>query len=111
MKKYEIEYRDCIGMRCGVEVEAVGEKEAITNYQQELIKEGDYMTELIDIIEKCYLDNKHCKCDDCSPKWTLEDGTPLDKNDQETLNYAFDNYINKDGLTLKEVFDKELKNK
>ena len=51
MKKYEIEYRDCTSMRCGVEIEAVGEKEAIQILQQDLIEDGDYMTQLIDIQE------------------------------------------------------------
>tara|TARA_Y100000401_G_scaffold93222_1_gene79447 strand:- start:285 stop:452 length:168 start_codon:yes stop_codon:yes gene_type:complete len=51
MKKYEIEYRDCTGMRCGVEIEAVSEKKAIIWYQQTLHNEGDYMIQLIDIQE------------------------------------------------------------
>ena len=103
MKKYEIEYRDCTGMRCGVEIEALLEKEAIINLQQELIDDGDYMTELISIDELCCFDNEHCNCDDCKPKWSLEDGTPVDKDSQETLDYAFDNYVNESGLTLGEA--------
>ena len=106
MKKYEIEYRDCTGMRCGVEIEALHEKEAVINLQQELIEEGDYMTELISVDELCYLDNEHCNCDDCKPKWSLEDGTPVDKDSQETLDYAFDNYVNESGLTLGEAIKK-----
>ena len=51
MKNYEIEYRDCTSMRCGVEIEAVSEKEAIIKLQQELIEDSDYMTQLIDIQE------------------------------------------------------------
>tara|TARA_R100001163_G_scaffold3275_2_gene4917 strand:+ start:975 stop:1145 length:171 start_codon:yes stop_codon:yes gene_type:complete len=51
MKKYEIEYRDCTSMRCGVEIKALHEKEAIINLQKELIEDGDYMTQLIDIQE------------------------------------------------------------
>tara|TARA_R100000988_G_C3970638_1_gene151273 strand:- start:193 stop:363 length:171 start_codon:yes stop_codon:yes gene_type:complete len=47
MKNYEIEYRDCTGMRCGVEIEAVSEKKAIIKLQQELIEDGDYMTQLL----------------------------------------------------------------
>ena len=106
MKKYEIEYRDCTGMRCGVEIEALHEKEAIINYQKELIEEGDYMTELLSIDELCYLDNEHCNCYDCSPEWKLEDGTPLNESDQETLNYAFENYVNEDGLTLEQAMER-----
>jgi len=51
MKNYEIEYKDCIGMRTGIEVEAFSEKEAIIKLQKELIELGDYMTQLIDIWE------------------------------------------------------------
>ena len=51
MKNYEIEYRDCTSMRCGVEIKALHEKEAIINLQIELIDNGDYMTQLIDIQE------------------------------------------------------------
>ena len=96
MKKYEIEYRDCTGMRCGVEVEALSEKEAIIIYQQELIEEGDYMTELISVDE----------VEDDDGEWTLEDGTPLNESDQETLNYAFENYVNEDGLTLEQAMER-----
>ena len=51
MKNYEIEYRDCISMRIMVEVEGTNERQAIMNLQKELIKDGDYMTQLIDIQE------------------------------------------------------------
>ena len=101
MKNYEIEYRDCTSMRCGVEIEALSEKEAIHRLQYILIDEGDYMTQLIDIQE----------VSDNDDGWTLEDGTPLDENDQELLNYAFDTYVNEDGLTMKEVIDNKYKNK
>ena len=101
MKKYEIEYKDCISMRCGVEIEALSEKEAIIILQQELIEEGDYMTQLIDIQEVN---------DDDDGGWTLEDGTPLNESDQEALNYAFKNYVNEDGLTIEEVIDNQIKN-
>tara|TARA_R100001443_G_C3291833_1_gene163046 strand:- start:409 stop:582 length:174 start_codon:yes stop_codon:yes gene_type:complete len=51
MKNYEIEYRDCISMRTVVEIEGITEKQAIINLQIELIDNGDYMTQLIDIWE------------------------------------------------------------
>ena len=97
MKKYEIEYRDCTGMRCGVEVEAVGEKEAIIIYQQELIESGDYMTELISIDEV-----------EDESEWKLEDGTVLEPEYQDALNDAMLNMVNKDSMTLKQVWDKEI---
>ena len=96
-KSYEIEYRDCTGMRCGVEVEAVGEKEAIIIYQQELIESGDYMTELISIDEV-----------EDESEWKLEDGTVLEPEYQDALNDAMLNMVNKDGMTLKQVWDKEI---
>ena len=101
MKKYEIEYRDCISMRCGVEIEAVSEKEAIKHCQQTLLLEDDYMTQLIDIQE----------VNDDDSGWTLEDGTPLSDSDQETLNYAFENYVNEDGLTLEQAMERASQNK
>ena len=95
MKNYEIEYRDCIGMRCGVEMKALHEKEAIINLQQELIEDGDYMTELIHVDE---VEDKS--------EWKLNDGTPLDQDSQDTLNDAMGSYTNKDGLTLEEAMEK-----
>ena len=99
MKNYEIEYRDCTGMRCGQVMENyLNEKMAIHGLQLQLMDEGDYMTELIDIQE----------VSNDEGGWTLEDGTPLSDSDQETLNYAFENYVNEDGMTLKQVWDKEI---
>jgi hypothetical protein len=95
MKKYEIEYRDCISMRCGVEIEALSEKEAIIILQQELIEDGDYMTQLLDIQE----------VNDDDGEWTLEDGTPLGKNFQEILNDAMGSYTNSGGLTLEQAME------
>ena len=51
MKNYEIEYRDCISMKTMVEIEGTSERQAIINLQTELIDNGDYMTQLIDIQE------------------------------------------------------------
>jgi len=97
MKNYEIEYKDCTSMRCGVEIEALHEKEAIINLQKELIEDGDYMTQLIDIQEV-----------NDDGEWTLEDGTVLDQDSQDALNDAMLNMVNKDGMTLKQVWDKEI---
>jgi len=106
MKKYEIEYRDCTGMRCGVEVEAAHEKEAIIIYQQELIEHGDYMIELIsvdEIEENAIHDEDDCGCDDCDGEWKLDDGTVLDQDSQDALNDAMGSYTNEDGVTLEEA--------
>tara|TARA_R100001463_G_scaffold126401_2_gene184059 strand:- start:1 stop:315 length:315 start_codon:yes stop_codon:yes gene_type:complete len=98
MKNYEIEYRDCISMRTVVEMEGITEKQAIINLQIELIDTGDYMTQLIDIQE----------VEDDDDEWTLEDGTPLDQDSQGALNDAMLDMVNEDGMTLKQVLDKEI---
>ena len=104
MKKtrFKIEYTDSIDMRCVQIVYGETEKKAINNLQLSMIEEDDYMSRLIDIEEvpenTVFVDNK-------SPEWTLEDGTKLDDNDQELLNYAFENYVNEDGKTIKQVID------
>jgi len=96
-KIYEIEYRDCIGTRCGVEIEALHEREAVINLQQELIDDSDYMTELISV------DEVNCSCDDCDGEWKYDDGTVLDQDSQDALNDAMGSYINSDGVTLEEA--------
>ena len=96
MKNYEITYRDCISMKTMVEMEGITEKQAIINLQVELIDNGDYMTQLIDIQEVN---------DDDDGGWSLEDGTPLDQDSQDALKEAFDTFVNEDGLTMKEVID------
>jgi len=101
MKNYEIEYRDCTEMRCGVEIEAVGEKEAIQILQQDLIEDGDYMTQLIDIQE----------VEDDDGGWSLEDGTPLDQDSQDALNDAMSTYTNSNGLTLEQAMERASQNK
>ena len=106
-KRFKIEYKDSTEMRCIQIVYGRSVKKAIQNFQMELIcGHGDYITQLIDVEEvpedTVFVDNK-------SPEWTLEDGTKLDENDQELLNYAFENYVNEDGLTMKEVIDNKYK--
>jgi len=100
MKKYEIEYKDCTGMRCGVEIKAVHEKTAIQILQQDLIEDGDYMTQLIDIQEVNDDDG-----------WSLEDGTPLDQDSQDALNDAMSTYTNSEGLTLEQAMERASQNK
>ena len=107
MKNYEVEYRDCTSMRCGVEIEALHEKEAIMNLQKELIEDGDYMTQLIDIQEV----NEGCQCDDCEPVWSTEDGTELDQDSQDVLNDVMSTYTNSEGLTLEQAMEREFKRK
>jgi uncharacterized protein YrzB (UPF0473 family) len=89
-------------MRCGVEIEALSEKEAIHRLQYILIDEGDYMTELIDIVDISYQDED-------PSEWSIEDGPVLDQEDQDILNEAFNTFVNEDGLTMKEVIDNKNK--
>ena len=95
MKNYEIEYKDCIGMRIMMEVEGTNERQAIMNLQKELIEDGDYMTQLIDIQEVSHDDG-----------WSLEDGTPLDQDSQDALNDAMSTYTNSSGLTLEQAMER-----
>ena len=102
MKNYEIEYRDCIGMRIMVEVEGTNERQAIMNLQKELIEDGDYMTQLIDIQEV----SNDCQCGDCKPVWSTQDGTELDQDSQDALNDAMSTYTNSSGLTLEQAMER-----
>tara|TARA_Y100001938_G_C7724406_1_gene251580 strand:- start:45 stop:353 length:309 start_codon:yes stop_codon:yes gene_type:complete len=102
MKNYEIAYRDCIGMKTVLEIEGTSERQAIINLQTELIDNGNYMTQLIDIQE--------VEDDDCeSQVWSIKDGPILDQDSQDALNDAFNNFVNEDGLTMKEVIDNKHK--
>ena len=89
-------------MTCVVDIEALHEKEAIINLQQELIEDGDYMTQLIDIQEV----NDDCQCGDCEPSWSTGDGTELDQDSQDALNDAMSTYTNSSGLTLEQAMER-----
>ena len=96
MKNYEIEYKDCTGMKCMVnDILSVSEKEAIINFQLGLMSQDDYMTQLIDIQEISH-DNG----------WSLKDGTPLDQDSQDALNDAMSTYTNSSGLTLEQAMER-----
>jgi hypothetical protein len=102
MKNYEIEYRDCTSMRCSVEIEALHEKEAIMNLQKELIEDGDYMTQLIDIQE---VKNAIHDGED-SGTWSVKGGQVLDQESQDALNDAMSTYTNSSGLTLEQAMER-----
>jgi len=102
MKRFEIEYKDCTGMNCMVDdILSVSEKEAVIKLQLELIGNDDIMTELI-YVEELVEDSNDIG------EWSIKDGTVLDQDSQDALNEAFNTFVNEDGLTLKETFDKEL---
>ena len=99
MKRFEIEYKDCTGMKCMVDdILSVSEKEAVIKLQLELIGDNDIMTELI-YVEEFVEDS-----DDCG-EWSIEDGPVLDQDSQDALNDAFNTFVNEDGLTIKQVID------
>jgi len=107
-KRFKVEYKDSIEMRCIQIVYSVSEKKAVQNLQFDLIRDGGYMTQLIDIEQvtedTVFVDNK-------SPEWTLEDGTPLGENFQEALNDAMSTYTNSEGLTLEQAMERASQNK
>ena len=107
-KRFKVEYKDSIEMRCIQIVYSVSEKKAIQNLQFELIRDGGYMTQLIDIEQVAedtvFVDNK-------SPEWTLEDGTELDQDSQDALNEAMSTYTNSEGLTLEQAMERAYSHK
>ena len=102
-KRFKIEYKDSIEMRCIQIVYAKSEKKAIINFQLGLMSQDDYMTQLIDIQEvpedTVFVDNK-------SPNWTLDDGTELDQDSKDALDDVMSTYTNSEGLTLEQEMEK-----
>ena len=107
-KRFKIEYKDSIDMRCIQVIYGKSEKKAIQSFQVELLTQDDYMTQLIDIQEvnedTVFVDNK-------SPEWTLEDGTELDQDSQDVLNEAMITYTNSEGLTLEQAMERAYSHK
>jgi len=101
MKTYFVKYKDRGGYGCGEEIQASSEDQAVKVVQMELIREGDYMTELRDVYEV----KEHEQ-----PMWSIKDGPELDQEDQDTLNDVFSSFVNDDGVTLEERI-KEIENK
>ena len=100
MKTYSVEYKDKNGFTCGYDVPSRDEDNAVTLVQLELLKEGDYMTELKSVDEVIHKE---------SPVWSVKNGPELDQEEQDTLNYAFENMVNVDGMTIKQVIDQKNK--
>ena len=93
MKTYFVKYKDRGGYGCGEEIQASSEDQAVKVVQMELIREGDYMTELRSVDEVIHEE---------SPVWSIKDGPELDQEDQDTLNDVFSSFVNDDGVTLEE---------
>ena len=107
MRKYMIRYKDRSGFGVGEEMTAMGEHEAVQLLQSQLIDEDDYMTELVSV-EEIDPDEEEYHYGKDEPVWSIKDGPELDQESQDTLNYAFENMVNEDGMTLKQTFDKEI---
>ncbi len=101
-KRFKIEYKDSIDMRCIQVIHGKSEKKAIQGFQVELLTKNDYMTQLIDIQEVV---------EDTTSEWTLEDGTKLDQDSQDALNEAMSTYTNSEGLTLEQAMERASQNK
>ena len=105
MKRFEIEYRDCTGMKCMVDdILSVSEKEAVIKLQLELIGDNDIMTELI-YVEEFVEDS------DDSGEWSIKDGPVLDQDSQDALNDAMSTYTNSEGLTLEQAMERAYSHK
>ena len=103
-KRFKVEYKDSIEMRCIQIVYSVSEKKAIQKLQFDLIRDGGYMTLIY--VEEVDEDEVYVY-----PSWTLEDGTELDQDSQDALNDAMSTYTNSEGLTLEQAMERASQNK
>ena len=101
-KRFKLEYKDSIDMRCIQLIYGKSEKKAIINFQLGLMSQDDYMSQLIYIEEVP---------EDTTPEWTLEDGTKLDQDSQDVLNEAMSTYTNSEGVTLEQAMERASQNK
>lgn len=117
MRTYFVKYKDQNDFGCGEEVKVYesevfiqtglrhsGEKIAVMKVQETLLKEHEYMSRLVDVYEI----EEDSSCDNCNQEWKLKDGTVLDQEYQDALNDAMFNMVNEDGMTLTQVWDKEI---
>ena len=126
---FYVEYKDGGDYGCAEEVEVYdsevfietglkhsGEKIAVMKVTQTLLDENDYMSKLVDVYEitpkVAIHDEEETFYDygEDEPVWSIKDGPELDQEDQDTLNYAFENMVNEDGMTLKQTFDEKIEN-
>ena len=99
-KIFFVEYKDQMDFGLGEEIEAVNESHAVRIVQNSLLKDGDYMSRLVDVYE---ITPEVAIHDDGPGDWKLKDGTVLDQESQDALNDAMNTYTNEDGLTLDEA--------
>ena len=101
MKKWMVEYKDRGDYGCGEEVEAIDENHAIRVVQMGLLDDNDFMSRLVQVYE---LEDE----EEDDGQWSIKGGPVLEQEHQDTLNDAMLNMVNEDGMTLKQVWDKEI---
>ena len=109
MKKYFVEYKDGGEYGYGQEIMASSEDSAVRKVQMELLREDNYMSRLMRVEEIYDEEETFYDYGKDEPVWSIKDGPELDQESQDTLNYAFESMVNKDGLTMKEAIDKKNK--
>ena len=101
MKKWMVEYKDRGDYGCGEEVEAIDENHAIRVVQKGLLYDNDFTSRLVQVYE---VEDE----EEDDGQWSIEGGPELTQEHQDTLNDAMLNMVNEDGMTLKQVWDKEI---
>ena len=101
MKKWMVEYKDRGDYGCGEEVEAIDENHAIRVVQMGLLDDNDFMSRLVQVYE---VEDE----EEDDGQWSIKSGPVLEQEHQDTLNDAMLNMVNEDGMTLKQVWDKEI---
>ena len=101
MKKWMVEYKNRGDYGCGEEVEAIDENHAIRIVQKELLDDNDFMSRLVQVYE---VEDE----EEDDGQWSIKGGPVLEQERQDTLNDAMLNMVNEDGMTLKQVWDKEI---
>ena len=99
-RKWFVEYKNSGGFGEGMEVEGASEQDAILSVVDFLREDCDFITQLINVEE--IFDEEE------DPVWSIKGGEVLEQEYQDTLNDAFLNMVNEDGMTLKQVWNKEI---
>ena len=101
MKKWMVEYKDRGDYGCGEEVEAIDENHAIRIVQMGLLDDNSFMSRLVEVYE---VEDE----EEDDGQWSIKGGPVLEQEHQDTLNDAMLNMVNEDGMTLKQMWDKEI---
>ena len=101
-RKWMVEYKNSGGFGEGMEVEGASEHDAILNVVDILREDCDFISKLVNV-EEIFDDEE-----DDDGLWSIKGGPVLDQDSQDALNDAMFNMVNEDGMTLKQVWDKEI---